>query len=58
MCLICRLTETFSRSNGLVLQTSINRKAEDVPGGSDCKFEKGAAYFDSVGIQIAVFVIC
>ena len=61
MCLIChsRLTELrLSRSNELVLRTSKSRKAEDVPWGSDCKFEKGATFDPGIGIQIAVFVIC
>ena len=61
MCLIChsQLTELrLPRSNGLVLQTSISRKAEDVPWGSDCKFEKGATCDSAMEIQIAVFVIC
>ena len=64
MCLIChsRLTELrLSRSNELVLRvlrTSISRKAEGAPGGSDCKFKKGATFDRGIGIQIAVFVIC
>ena len=61
MCLIChsRLTELrLSRSNELVLRTSISRKAEGAPGGSDCKFKKGATFDPGIGIQIAVFVIC